>query len=212
MHFIFYPFIFSKYHRFYFTIFCPSFYKGYYTLLPFLLKMPNNFKNMYRFFYHIIFRIAFFLWLFRMSFPFPCSVGSFSHLFPIIVHVHLVWLLLKTSSWSCKWMAAWYDQLCLKIVFLSPVCLPWNEMGFLPSPTPWLWREKYPTFGCTTVISFTSWLSSPAHKHTFHLCTQTHSMYEDHTSQDSPYFTCWYPILIYCFPGNSGLLLAIEKK
>lgn len=100
--------------------------------------MPNNFKNMYRFFYHIIFRIAFFLWLFRMSFPFPCSVGSFSYYcacsLGLVASENL--LLELQMDGSLIWSALSKD--CFSVSSLSS--LEWNGISSFPDSLTLAWK------------------------------------------------------------------------
>ena len=96
-----------------------------------------------------------------------------------------------------SWMAAFYAQPYLAIVLCLPGCLYGNEMGNLLSPTPWLWQEKCPALGCTTVLSSTTPL-----RHTLLRKTTLPSV-----QCLTPHPSCCSSMLVYCFPGNSSFLL-----
>lgn len=138
----------------------------------------------------------------KVSFPFPCSVGSFFHCPHVVLSFCTVQLLFKTFSWICKWMATLYAQLCPEIVlclqtvfmgmkwefsFPNSMTLAWNMSGMwifnsdlLQTPdtgTLHLGRPHCPGFGCLT-----------------------------------PSLSYCYSMLIYCFPGNSSFLLVVEEK
>lgn len=70
-----------------------------------------------------------------MSFSFPCSIRSFFffHHLHIVAHFCLVWLVFKSSSWVCKWMAVLCDQLCReRTLHLQTVFMGMKWDSFLP--------------------------------------------------------------------------------
>lgn len=112
------------------------------------------------------------------------------------------YFLKPTLSWICKWMAALHAQLCLKIVlFVGAVFMGMKWEFFFPQLHD-SGMKKCLVCGCSTAIS-----SATRYRHTV-LRKATLPRVQHLT----PYLSYCHSMLIYCFPGNSSFLLAVEEK